>query len=566
MAPPPVNTILLAVLGLNILSVLILTVVQMNHKDNILPKVDYSGLAGQHGSYYFNDPARALRLLEKFDTNEAIGDRELERFNYKAVASGYKYNNDYCKQHRAYIVNHPEYIFEQINFETNYWINHKMRTQVMPAMGKLLSPEVYPGNAKVAGKYIVDFKNQTTIFFMFNLFYELRQVGKQFSCITQESNHIPGHAKMARKDRLGQALIDYANRLSDRPGCFSYDKYFPKTWLLQKKDQCEEFFNEFNSPEYQQMKKERGVVYFRKIGADVHEGKGVFPVTEEEEAKIRQVYDNGKNCGKLNYNNLMQYNVHNLLLVTNRKFGFRQYLLIASVNPLIAFFHDGYARLSLNEYKPDATDKGTFVTNIGINLKQNDLGMTPEEIQDFTYWPLEKFHKYLMEQNLVSDPNWLNNYLRPEFKRVLIHLMRMAQNGFKKKSSVFEIFGVDYVMDENLDLWFIEANATPLINGFNKGSTVLINEMLDHMFEIQTLLLRSRVKRIISFINILSQETDGKDEIPNFAVRKKEWANITQNFFDPEFMPKPTNTWTKIIDDTLLGPNRYAGLIEERCY
>lgn len=538
----------------------------MNRKDNLLPQVDFSGLNGQHGSYFFNDPARALRLLEKFDVNEAIGDKELERYNYKAIASGYKYNNNYCKQHREYIVNNPEFIFEEINFETNYWKNHKMRTQVMPEFGKLMSPEVYPGNAQVAKKYVVDFKNKTTIFFMFNIFFQYRQVGKQFSCLTQESNHIPGHEKMARKDRLGQALNDYANRLSDRPGCFSYDKYFPKTWLLQNKTQCQEFFDEFNSPDYPVWKKKRGVVYFRKIGADVHEGKGVFPVTDEEEAKIREVYDNGNKCGAINYNNLMQVNVHNLLLVTNRKFGFRQYLLIASVNPLLAYFHDGYARLSLNEYDPTNTDKGTFVTNIGINLKQNDLGMTPEEIQDFTYWPLAKFHNYIYEEGLTTDKNWLDNYLRPEFKRVLIHLVRMAQNGFKKKSSVFELFGVDYVMDENLDLWFIEANATPLINGFNKGSTVLINQMLADAFEIQTLLLRSRMKRIISFINILSKETDGKGEIPNFALRKKEFQNITQNFFDPEFMPSPTNSFTKIIDDTLIGPQRYAGLIEERCF
>lgn len=564
--PPPVNTILLAVLGVNLLSVVILTLSQMSHTGNTLPKVDLSGLAGQHKSYYFNDPARALRLLEKLDVNEAIGDKELERYNYKAVASGYKYNNDYCKQHREYIVNNPEYIFEQINFETNYWWNHKMRTQVMPSMGKLMSPDVYPGTKKVKGKYAVDFKNKTTIFFMFNIFFQYRQVGKQFSCLTQESNHVPGHEGMARKDRLGQALNDYATRLADRPGCFSYDKYFPKTWLLQNKTQCLEFFDEFNSPEYPQWKKDRGVVYFRKIGADVHEGKGVFPVTDDEEAKIREVYDNGKLCGKLTYNNLMQYNVHNLYLVTNRKFGFRQYMLIASTNPLLVYFHDGYARLSLNEYDPTSTDKGTFVTNIGINLKQEDVGMTPEQIQEFTYWPLDRFHKYLLENGKVSDPNWLDNYLRPEFKRVLIHLVRMAQKGFKKKSSVFELFGVDYVMDDNLDLWFIEANATPLINGFNPASTVLINKMLEDTFEIQTLLLRSRVKRIISFINILSKETDGKGEIPNFAIRKKEFQNITQNFFDPEFMPSPTNTFSKIIDDSLLGPARYAGLIEERCF
>ena len=118
--------------------------------------------------------------------------------------------------------------------------------------------------------------------------------------------------------------------------------------MLRDKEQCEEFFEEFLSPKYKEMKKERGMVYFRKIGADVHEGKGVFPVNDVEENKIQTLYKNGKACGAVKDNNLIQYNVYNPLLVMNRKFGFRCFMLIASTNPIIAYYHDGYTRLTLS--------------------------------------------------------------------------------------------------------------------------------------------------------------------------------------------------------------------------
>ena len=211
------------------------------------------------------------------------------------------------------------------------------------------------------------------LFFTIDLFYYSRQVGKQFSCLTQASNHIPGHGSVYRKDGVGQALVNYAKSYESRPECFNYKQYFPKTWMLADKEQCISFFKEFNSPLYQKMKAERTVVYFRKIGAFVHEGHGVFPVTEQEEASIRAQYWNGTLCGQIKDNNLMQYNIHNLLLLEGRKFHFRSFMLVASTNPVITYYHDGYLRLAVDEYNASSVDIKTFVTNIGVNLKEDTL-------------------------------------------------------------------------------------------------------------------------------------------------------------------------------------------------
>jgi len=572
-----IRAIFLALFGLNILAVTLLTVHQVYvHQGN--PPVFSLSTKTSKSSYQFNDPLVALHLLERLDTSSAVGDKALSGTSYKSIAGGFISGSDYCSKHRAHFVVNPDIVFrDNLNFITNYWKNHQLRTEVIPALGRDLHPEWVPlargagANTKPSTKFNVDL--DTNIFFTYNLFYFWRQVGKQLSCLSQAYNHIPGHDYMHRKDYVADSLFKYAQYYKSRPTCFSYDQYFPKTFVLKDKAQCKEFFEEFNGPVYQRLKKERNVVYFRKIGANAHEGSGVFPVINAEEGKIHKLYESGAKCGAVKDNNLIQYNVHNPLLFENRKFGFRMFMLLASVNPVIAYYHDGYARLSIDEYNPNSNATRTFVTNIGVNLKEalKDsafASMNESEIQEYTYWELDKVGDYLYKTQVVSDPDWVNNYLRPQFKRVMIHLVRMGQSKFHRISSVFELFGLDFVMDADLGLWFIEANAMPLITGFTKGSKVLFRTMLTDTFEIVMGLTRSRMKRVIEYINNLTDEINTEGIfVPDMKLdaQKIEFQKLTQNRFEPEFVPKSTNTFQQIIDENQFGPKRYFGLLKAEC-
>jgi len=415
----------------------------------------------------------------------------------------------------------------------------------------------------------------TNMFFFYNLFFQFRLLGQHYSCLSQASNHIPGNYKISRKDAVGDALASYSKQYQDRSQCFNNDKFFPKTWVLTDEEQCLEFFEEFNSPRYEALKKEKGIVYWRKIGAGAHKGLGVFPVNQEEEQKVRDLYQNGELCGEIRDNNVMQSNIHNLFLINGRKFHMRVYLLIASTNPVMAFYHDGYLRLSVNEYDANSSEAKTFITNIDVNLghghgqetaAHQENQMTEDEIQEYTTWYWKDLHRYLTEQGLVSDPNWLDNYFRPELKRSMVHLVRMAQDAFARKSSIYEVYGLDFIMDENLGLWFIEANNMPLIDGFTTGSTKLINGMLKSMFEIEFGLLKSRMKRVIVYINQLSEEFKAnKYQLPNLEQAREEFRRITKNKFEPEFLPSPENGFVPIIDENRVGTDTYFNLIQREC-
>ena len=182
---------------------------------------------------------------------------------------------------------------------------------------------------------------------------------------------------------------------------------------------------------------------------------------------------------------------------------------------------------------------------------------------------MSKLHVDLMERKLVKDPSWLDNYLRPQFKKVMIHLTRMAQSSFTKKSSVYELFGLDFVMDTDLNLWFIEANAMPLTDGFTTGSTIMLNEMLAESFEIIFGLLRSRTKRIINYINDLTEAVANEpfvnNEISHLEERRRQFEALTKNRFEPEFQVSYKNGFQKIVDENESGTQRYSSLIDKEC-
>jgi len=184
----------------------------------------------------------------------------------------------------------------------------------------------------------------------------------------------------------------------------------------------------------------------------------------------KQYGAHGEQCGKNQNNKIAQKYLGNTLLVDNRKFDFRVFVYIVSVNPLIAYYHDGYLRLSLFQYDPNSNDRKQHLTNNKLaekfikELKEKNEtyeGKTAQELAASTIWTLDDLKSDLEKRGKVTDPNWLDNYLRPQFKKSLLHIVKMTQRHYWKFSNTFDLFGVDYMIDNDLKLWMIEINDGP---------------------------------------------------------------------------------------------------------
>lgn len=111
------------------------------------------------------------------------------------------------------------------------------------------------------------------------------------------------------------------------------------------------------SEEYAVQKKVEPIQYLAKVGYGAHRAKGVFILHEENEAKLLKAYDNGDKCGrKIRHMITQKYVANPLLLDKNNKFDFRIYMLVASTNPLIVYYHDGFLRVSLHSYSKNSSD------------------------------------------------------------------------------------------------------------------------------------------------------------------------------------------------------------------
>ena len=424
-----------------------------------------------------------------------------------------------------------------------------------------------------------DLKPDVNIFFSPNPFYAAKSIGEQFSCLAQESSHIPGASTLARKDLVAETAVKYMKLYKDRPQCLNNDKFFPHTMFLYNKEDCVQFFNILESAQYKQLKDDRRIIYIRKIGAGAHSGTGVQPVNDEEELTLKKTFNNGLLCGQVKTNFIIQHYVHNPLLLNGNKFDFRMYMLVASTNPLMAYYHDGFLRVSLAAYDVKSNDKKVFLTNLALSndiydeAKAGNLyqGMDEEGLKNAQQWNFDRLQAYLLENKVITDSNWLNNYLRPEFKKAMIHLVRQSADSFFENSSLYSLYGVDFMLDEDLNLWFIEANAGPAFKGYSRPMEKFIVKMLQDHFEIVHGLLKSRMKRVVQYVNEIIDDGEtgitqaGGVIIADLNQKRQEFQELIKNKFEDEYEPSESNGFSKIVDAHYTGAKMYQGYISEEC-
>lgn len=119
---------------------------------------------------------------------------------------------------------------------------------------------------------------------------------------------------------------------------------------MDNETECNEFFALYNSDEYVKLKKKEPVPFVTKVSYGSHRGNGLDILDDRGEMRLRRKYLNGKLCGEILDNLLVQKYIADPLLIDDHKFDFRIYMLIASTDPLIVFYHDGFLRMSLLKY------------------------------------------------------------------------------------------------------------------------------------------------------------------------------------------------------------------------
>jgi len=374
------------------------------------------------------------------------------------------------------------------------------------------------------------------------------------------------------KDKVIDKAHAYLEKYKDRPQCFNRTSLFPITYRLYVQEQCEEFFELINSDKYKASLKDGGIQWVVKVPWGVHKSEGVFLLDTNETKRFNSEYENGAKCGVDKRGLIAQQYINNpLLLDLDNKFDFRVYMLIASTNPMIVYYHDGFLRVSLNTYKKSSSDRATHLTNTYLaNQKIQEAkdsgkkinGMTEAELKEYILWSYDRFQDYLMKAGKITDPNWLNNYLRPAFHKAMVHLCRMTGDSMWKGSNVYAMHGVDFMLDDQMNLWFIESNPSPLVTGTTKWRTYY--SLMMSVYDTEFAYYRSRMKRVIAVIKEMQEETFSGRAV-DYNKYKKLYQHASRNRLEPEFKLSKWNNFTMIMDENISGTSAYYGNIKEGC-
>ena len=97
----------------------------------------------------------------------------------------------------------------------------------------------------------------------------------------------------------------------------------------------------------------------------------------------------------------------------------------------------------------------------------------------------EQFQGYL-DEHFSQYGLKIDEHFMPRIKDIIIDTflsVRTKMNPNKRKN-VFELFGFDFLLDEDLRIWLIEVNTNPFLGTPNKDMTVLVPQMIDDMIKI----------------------------------------------------------------------------------
>lgn len=141
----------------------------------------------------------------------------------------------------------------------------------------------------------------------------------------------------------------------------------------------------------------------------------------------------------------------------------------------------------------------------------------------------------------------------------------MTQHTFLKNSGVYEMFGLDFILDQDLNLWFLECNASPVMQGTSVEKEIFQSTLLKDMFNIEYSLLRSRFKRIKALENEIEIARNSSADF-NITSYREKFLEAEKNYLDPEFPFDANSSFSKIIDLNLKGKAAFVDMFPDKCF
>ena len=185
----------------------------------------------------------------------------------------------------------------------------------------------------------------------------------------------------------------------------------------------------------------------------------------------------------------MSFYIDRPLLINNKKFDMRVYVLVTSYNPLRCYmYQEGLARFATEEYTNDPNilrNKFVHLTNFSINKRnlknyvkndgktssaagtEHDADEDPEQ-ESSSKWSLRFLRKYMTKKFSKEKCFQLFEGCKDVIVKTLIsvepNIVQDLNKCGNRQKCCFEVYGFDIMFDEDLKPWVLEVNCLPSLS------------------------------------------------------------------------------------------------------
>ena len=180
------------------------------------------------------------------------------------------------------------------------------------------------------------------------------------------------------------------------------------------------------------------------------------------------------------------------LLYYGRKFDIRVWVLVTAKLEIF-FYKTAYMRTSSDQYVTNAFDNYIHLTNNCLQKHGENFG----KFEAGNTLPLSALQGYFDEKHSEQDVS-VERHIIPRMKDLIIDTFMCVKKSMnpKRRKNCFELFGFDFLIDEDFRTWLLEVknflfillinkvNTNPYLGVPNEFIKNLLPEMIDDMLKI----------------------------------------------------------------------------------
>ncbi|XP_065185510.1 polyglutamylase complex subunit TTLL1-like [Sycon ciliatum] len=290
-------------------------------------------------------------------------------------------------------------------------------------------------------------------------------------------NHFPNHCELTRKDlmvknirRYQKTLEKEGNPLAEKEadGTYKYLDFLPVTFILPGD------YNLFT----ENFKRTPNVRWIMKPTSKAC-GVGIIIVTKL--SQIKKWASTGPNLptvtGKDAY--VISRYLDHPLLIGERKFDLRLYVLVTRFKPLRAYFYRlGFCRFCTVKYaagEADTSNMYAHLTNVSIQKHGDEYN-----VEHGGKWSLENLRLHLI--SIYGQAKW--DKLMDDIHWQIIHSLKAVQPVMNNDRHCFEVYGYDIIVTKDFKPWLIEVNASPSLSHTTVSDRIMKSSLIDDTLNI----------------------------------------------------------------------------------